>query len=103
MPSENTKILGFNQCQKSDNAPFIIYADLKCLIEKIDWCKNNPENSFTTKVDKHLPSGFPKSTILSFKNIANKHDVYRVKDHMKVLWIFKIVIANLKKMKLLTK
>ena len=43
MPSENTKILGFNQCQKSDNAPFIIYADLKCLIEKIDWCKNNPE------------------------------------------------------------
>ena len=43
MPSENTKILGFNQCPKSDNAPFIIYADLKCLIEKIDWCKNNPE------------------------------------------------------------
>ena len=28
MPSEDTKILEFNQYQKSDKAPFIIYADL---------------------------------------------------------------------------
>ena len=27
MPSEYTKILEFNQCQKSDKAPFIIYED----------------------------------------------------------------------------
>ena len=39
MPSENTKILEFNQYQKSDKAPFIIYADLEFLIEKIDECK----------------------------------------------------------------
>ena len=38
--------------------PFIIYADLECLIEKIDGCKNNPENSSTTKVSEHIPSGF---------------------------------------------
>ena len=44
MPSEDTKILGFNQYQKSDKAPFIIYPDLQCLIEKTDGCKNNPEN-----------------------------------------------------------
>ena len=29
----------------------------------IDGCKNNPENSFTTKVGKHIPSGFSMSTI----------------------------------------
>ena len=34
MPSEDTKILEINQCQKSDKAPFIIYADLECIIEK---------------------------------------------------------------------
>ena len=34
--SEDTKILEFNQCQKSNIAPFIIYADLEFLIEKID-------------------------------------------------------------------
>ena len=28
MPSEDTKILEFNQYQKSDKAPFVIYADL---------------------------------------------------------------------------
>ena len=52
------KILGFNQFQKSDKATFLIYADLECIIEKIDGCKNNPENSSTTKVSKHIPSGF---------------------------------------------
>ena len=40
MPSGNTKILELNQYQKSDKAPFISYADLECLIEKIDGCKN---------------------------------------------------------------
>ena len=54
MPSEDTKILQFNQYQKSDKAPFIIYADVECIIEKIDGCKNNPENSSTTKVSEHI-------------------------------------------------
>ena len=38
MPSEETKKLEFNQYQKPDKALFIIYADLECLIEKIDGC-----------------------------------------------------------------
>ena len=58
MPSEDTKILELNQYQESDKAPFIIYADRDCLIEKINGCKNNPENSSPTKVSKHIPSGF---------------------------------------------
>ena len=83
MPSEDTKILEFNQYQKSDKAPFIIYADLECIIEKIDGCKNNPENSSTTKVNEHIPSGFSMSTIFSFRSIENNHDVYRGKDCIK--------------------
>ena len=43
LPFEDTKILEFNQYQKSDKAPFIINADLECIIERIDGCKNNPE------------------------------------------------------------
>ena len=42
MSSEDTKILEFNQCQKYDKAPCIIYADPEYLIEKIDGYKNNP-------------------------------------------------------------
>ena len=50
MPFEDTEKLEFNQYQKSVKAPFIIYPYLECIIEKIDGCKNNPENSSTTKV-----------------------------------------------------
>ena len=31
MPSEYNKILEFDQCKKSDKAPFIVYADLECI------------------------------------------------------------------------
>ena len=43
LPFEDTEILEFNQYQKSDKAPFIIYADLEFIIEKIEGCKNNPK------------------------------------------------------------
>ena len=56
MPSQDTKILEFNQYQISDKTPFIFYADLQCLIEKIHGCKNNPKNLFTKKVGEHIPS-----------------------------------------------
>ena len=58
MTSEETKILEFNQYQKTAKAPFMTYADFQCLIEKTDGCKNNPEDSFTTKVSEYIPSGF---------------------------------------------
>ena len=83
MPSNDTKILEFNHYQKSDKAPFVIYACLEYSIEKIDGYKNNPEISSTAKVSEHIPSGFSMSTISSFKGIENKHDVYRGKDCMK--------------------
>ena len=41
IPSGDTKILEFDKYQKSDKIPIIIYADLECVIEKIDGCKNN--------------------------------------------------------------
>ena len=44
-------------------------------IEKIDGCKNNPENSSKTKVSKHIPPGFSMLTISLFRSIENKHDV----------------------------
>ena len=83
IPSEDTKILEFNQNQKSDKTPFIIYANFECLIGKIYRRKNNLESVSPTKVIEHVPSGFSMSTILSLKSIENNHNVYRVKDCMK--------------------
>ena len=109
MHSEDTKILEFNQYQKFDKASLTIYADHECIIEKIDGCKNNPESSCTTKVSKHIPSGFSMFALSSFRSIENKHDACRGKDCMKRFCEFlreyaiKIINFKKKKMKVLTK
>ena len=54
MPTEDIKILEFNQDLKSDKMSFIIYADLESLIKK-DGCQNNFKKSSTTKVGTHIP------------------------------------------------
>ena len=74
------KTLEFNWYQKSDKAPFNVYADLEYSIKKIDRSKNNTENTSTAKAVEHIPSGFSMSTISPFKSTENKHDVYRGKD-----------------------
>ena len=56
MPSEETVILEFNQYQKFDKTPSIIYADLESLIKKLNVCKNNLEKSSATNVGEHIPS-----------------------------------------------
>ena len=108
MSSEDNKMLEFNQYQKSDKAPSIVYADLEFIIEKTDGCKNNPENSSTTKIREYIPSGFSMSVISSFRSIENKHNVYRGKDCMKNFCEFlrehamKIINFKKKRMKLTT-
>ena len=83
MPSENIKILEFNQYQKSDKTPCIFYADIKSLIKKIDWWKSTPEISSTTKEGKHIPFVYSVLPTWAFDGIENKHYVYRGEDCMK--------------------
>ena len=57
MPEEDNEILKYNHREKSMKVPFIIYADLESLLEKMNTCHNNPEKLSTTKINKHTPSG----------------------------------------------
>ena len=75
MPNEDNKIIKYNQGEKSVKSPFIIYADLECLLEKISTCYNNPEKSSTT--------GYSLFTHCSFDKTKNKLDYYRGEDCMK--------------------
>ena len=43
MFSEDTKILEFDQHQKSEKKSSIVYADLECWIKKIDGCESNSQ------------------------------------------------------------
>ena len=80
---EDTRILEFNQYEKPDKVPSFIYANLECIIEKIDGYKKDPENSSTTNVNEHTPAGFSMYAISLLRSIEDKHDIYRGKDCMK--------------------
>ena len=56
--TKNNNIIKYNHGEKSMKVPFIIYADLECLLEKMSTCINNHNESSTTKINKHTPSGY---------------------------------------------
>ena len=58
---------------------------MECLLGKIDTCYNNPEESSTTKINRHTPSGYSIFTHCSFDKSKNKLNYYRGEDCMKRL------------------
>ena len=80
MPNEDNKILEYNHGEKSMKAPFIIYADLESLLEKMSTCYGSPEKSSTTKINKHTPSGYSLFMDCSFDETKNMLNRYRDKN-----------------------
>ena len=83
MPTKDNNIIKYNHEEKSMKEPFIIYADLECLLEKMSTCINNPNESSTTKINKHTPSGYSIFTSCSFDESRNILNYYRGNDCMK--------------------
>ena len=78
MPKEYNKILDYNHGEKSLKVPFLISADLECLLKK-----SSAEKSSTEKKVLHIPSGYSLFTSCSFHQTKNKRDCYRGKDCIK--------------------
>ena len=72
MPTKGNSIIKYNHGEKSMKVPLVIYADLECLLEKMSTCMNNPNESCTTKIIKHTPSGYSIFTSCSFDESKNK-------------------------------
>ena len=53
------------------------------MLEKISTCQNNPNESSTTEIHKHTPSGYSLFTHCSLDKSKNKLNHYRGKDCMK--------------------
>ena len=83
MPTKDNNTIKYNQGDKSIKLPFVVYADLECLLEIISTCCKNPEKSSTTKINKHKPSGYSIFTHCSFDKSKNKLNYYRGEDCMK--------------------
>ena len=69
--------------KKSLKNAFIIYADLECLLLKMNTCNNNLNMSYTTAKALHKPSGYSLLTSCSFDKSENKQTYYRGRDCMK--------------------
>ena len=79
MPKEHEKIK-YLPGEKSLKVPLIIYADLKCLLKKVQFSKNNSENSYTDKKAKHNASGYAWCSIFLSDDTKNRRYFYRRKD-----------------------
>ena len=80
MPNEENKILEYKENQKSQKAPFVIYSDLECLLEKTN--DDNNGNKQTTTVNNQTPSGYSIYTQCPFDDNKNKVDYYRGEDYI---------------------
>ena len=77
IPKEDNKILKYKPGEESMKFPFIIYADLESLLEKISTCHNNTKKSSTTKINKHTASGYSLFTYFSFNNTKKNVILYQ--------------------------
>ena len=80
MPDEDNKTLKYNHGEKSLKVPFIVYADLKCLLQKTCSYQNYLEKSCAERKAKHIPSGDAWCTISSFDASKNERGYYREQD-----------------------
>ena len=83
MPNKDNNLIKYNQGDKSLKLPFIISADLECLLKKMSRCYNDPNTSSTTKINQHIPSGYSVYTSCSFDKSNNKLSYYRGEDCMR--------------------
>ena len=83
MPDVDNNILESKPGKKSLKHPFIIYADLECLLLKMNTRNNNPNKSYTTAKALHKTSGYSLLRSCSFDKSKNKPTYYRGKDCMK--------------------
>ena len=77
MPTKDNNTIKYNQGEKFIKLPFVIYADLECLLEKMSTCINNPTESSTNEINKHTLSGYSIFTHCSFDKSKNKLNYHR--------------------------
>ena len=82
MPTKDNNTIKYNYGEKSIKLPSVVSADLECLLEKMSTCYNNPEESSTTKINKHMPSGYSIFTHCSFDKSKSKLNFCRGEDCM---------------------
>ena len=80
IPTEGQNILKYRHDKKSIPMPHLIYADLECILKKIESCQPDPDKSYTLKKNVHTPSGYAVHLVRSYDQKLTTH--YRGEDCM---------------------
>ena len=83
MPEEGKTTLKYYHRDKLLRVPFIIYADLQCLLKKKQLRQNNLKNSYTERKARHKTSDYSLNVNYSFDETKNRREFYRRKDCIK--------------------
>lgn len=79
LPKQGETKVSFTSYQKHTKAPFVGYADLECLLRKIQGCEPPHGGSYTAKTEKHEPYG-AAFTIAKSEGETFDPIIYRGKD-----------------------
>ena len=84
MPNEKNKYISTTSGKNSMRAPLVIYADIECLLIKIDSFENTANNSYTErKALRNVPCGYSIVTCHSYDKTKNRQICHRGQDCMK--------------------
>ena len=81
MPTKDNNLIKYNQGEKSIKLPFVVYADLECLLEKTSTCQYNPNEYLQLNLINIYHRVIQYSLIVH--SIKQKINHYRGKDCMK--------------------
>ena len=98
MPEEHNKILKYNQGEKSKKVPFIIYADLECLLEKMNTCHKNCMKNFYLDLREHATKiiNYEKKEMIPLtKKEEKKHKKQKVCYICQKVSVLMITIKNI--------
>ena len=78
MPDIENIILKFNAYHKQSAAPFVIYADFESITQKIHYCKQDNNNSYTEKYQNHIDCGYGYKLVCFYDDKYSKPiQIYR--------------------------
>ena len=72
LPNEDNKYISSTSGKNRLKTPFIIYADLECLLFKMNSYENTSNSSYTEKKELHIPSGYSILTCYFFDKSLNR-------------------------------
>ena len=75
LPDHENNILKFKNYQYKEKVPFVVYADIECLLEPV------VDSHMNTSIhQKHVPTSVAYNVLCSFDNSLSKIKLYRDKD-----------------------